>query len=343
MTFRKLLQSVKLPIIQAPMAGVNTPQMAISACNSGIVGSIGCGMMEPASIKGSIEKIRNVTDKPFNINLFIVDNMDGYQPDRVAIKWLDDVYAERGLELPNPSKFAPKFEDQFAVLLEQAPPIASFAFGILDVPQVRNLHDRKIAVVGAATSLEEALQWESVGADACVIQGIEAGGHRCSFINTDDPGQPLSELLESVKNHLNIPLIAAGGLMNGGDVQAVLSAGADYAQLGTVFLMTDESPIPQAYRDALYSSRGDDTTLTKGFSGRLARGIRNKFIEQSSHQYSYPYPVQNAFTQPLRKDAAQRNSSDGLSMWSGKGVEAVKDSSSIESLVRRLEEEYYVK
>lgn len=136
----------KTKIIQAPMAGVSTPKMTVSACQAGIIGSIGVGMMEPQAIRKAVEEIKEKTDKPFNVNLFIVDNLEGYNINNDKMKWLFDYYKLRQLELPNPKKFAPKFEDQFEVLLELKPPIASFAFGCLDEYQVKALHDRDIKV-----------------------------------------------------------------------------------------------------------------------------------------------------------------------------------------------------
>lgn len=195
-------------------------------------------------------------------------------------------------------------------------------------------------VIGAATTPSEAEYWEGVGADAVVVQGIEAGGHRCSFLNTDNPGMMLNELLETVKGRVHIPLIAAGGIMTGEDVRAVLRQGADYAQLGTAFLTTKESPIPKPYRDSLLAAHNGDTTLTKAFSGRLARGVKNRFTELARDKYTAPYPVQNALTQPLRSDAAAHQRSDELSMWAGMGVGAVNESLGTSERVEKLQREY---
>ena len=194
-------------------------------------------------------------------------------------------------------------------------------------------------VIGAATSLEEALKWESVKADACVIQGLEAGGHRCNFIDLDNPGLPLFKLLSTVKTHSHIPLIAAGGITSGYDIQNALSNGADYTQIGTAFLTVYECSIPKAYHHALLNANGDDTVLTKAFSGRLARGVRNTLIEYGKDKYTPPYPVQNAYTQPLRKDASSKDRSDDLSLWSGQGVGKIRECNTVE-LIERLYNEY---
>lgn len=148
MNLKGILSNARLPVIQAPMAGVSTPKMVISASNSGIVGSIGCGMMRPDALKSAIEEIKAGTEKPFNVNLFVTDSLEGYSVDAVGEKlaWLYKHYAEKGLEAPRPTTFAPKFEEQFDTLLEAQPPIASFVFGGLDRTQVNALHNRNIAV-----------------------------------------------------------------------------------------------------------------------------------------------------------------------------------------------------
>ncbi|TIA68498.1 hypothetical protein E3P91_04050 [Wallemia ichthyophaga] len=331
MTLRGFLQNARLPVIQAPMAGASTPKMAISASNCGVLGSIGCGMMQPNALKSAIRETKAGTERPFNVNLFVTDNQEGYNVDSVRdrLAWLYDYYTEMGLDSPRPSTFAPKFEEQFEALLEAQPPIASFVFGGIDIARV----------IGAATTPTEAEYWQRVGADGIVLQGIEAGGHRCSFLDPENPGEPLSELLKASR-HLHTPLIAAGGIMNGRDVRVALRQGADCAQLGTAFLTTEESPVPASYRESLIAAHNDDTTLTKAFSGRWARGIRNRFTDMAGVQFTAPYPVQNALTQPLRSNAATHHRSDELSLWAGMGVGFVRDSPSTPHLIDKLQREY---
>ncbi|ANB11131.1 hypothetical protein AWJ20_3930 [Sugiyamaella lignohabitans] len=332
---------LRIPVIQAPMAGVSSSSMVVAASKAGILGSLGGGMMQPEVLRKEIEAIRNQTDRPFNINLFVIDNYEqGFDVRTKDIQWLKDYYKQEGVEFNLPKSFAPKFQDQFETLLELAPPVASFAFGILSAEQVDACHERGIRVIGTATSGEEAVAWEKVGADAICAQGTEAGGHRGNFINLDDPGLGLFALIPEIKRQVKIPVIAAGGIMSGQGIVASRLLGADVAQLGTYFLASTEAGIPSGYLKSLAGQKsGSNTSLTKGFSGRYARGIVNKFMNTSKEHSIYPYPIQNALTQPLRKATLAKGDAESYSLWSGQGLYQVKEGESISDLVDSLERE----
>ncbi|CCE79989.1 Piso0_003082 [Millerozyma farinosa CBS 7064] len=320
--------NLKLPVIQAPMAGVTKSAMVIASCRSGIVGSLGAGMLKPEDIRESIKEIKSEAEgAPFNINLFVIDHYgNGYDWDDREVAWLQQYYQEQSLgELPRPKSFAPVFKEQFQAVLEEAPPIVSFTFGIVEASDVQECHRRSIKVIGTATNVLEALEWEKVGADAICVQGIEAGGHRGNFLDLDDPGTGLFALIPEVTSKVNIPVIAAGGVMDGRGIAAAKILGASAVQMGTAFLASHEAALPEAYKKGITGGVfSHETTLTNAFSGRYARGVKNSFTEFGKGKHVLPYPVQNALTQPLRKASTQKGDPDHISLWAGQGVNKVR-------------------
>lgn len=313
--------NLRLPIIQAPMAGVTTAAMVASACEAGILGAFGAGMLEPAAMKSAVEEIRQLTDKPFNLNLFILEDTPPLQISEHAIDGLRRVHKTLNLpDLSPPQKYAPSFSDQFNMLLELRPAMASFTFGILSAAQVAQLHDHGCYVVGTATTLDEVLAWQAVGADAICLQGVEAGGHRGMFLQSEDRGMSLLTLLAEVRAKTALPLIAAGGIMTGQAIAAAQCLGADLVQLGTAFLFCDEASIAPAYRQQLLGAQGHHTKLTRAFSGKFARGIENQFMRDMSGEDALAYPIQNALTGPLRKWAKEQDNPEYMSLWAGQGV-----------------------
>src|SRR5262249_23610772 len=232
----------------------------------------------------------------------------------------------RELDLPDPAlrrTFCPKFEEQFAVVLNERPAVFSFTFGLINRQLLGECRKRGIATIGSATTLEEALALEESGVDAVVAQGAEAGAHRATFSPVpDDPMIGLAALVPMLAAKLRVPVIAAGGIMNGNGIVAALAFGAEAAQLGTAFLSCDESGISAPYRAALLDPKCGATRLTRAFSGRWARGLPNRFMLEMAgkEETILPFPAQNAFTQDIRKKAAEAGSPDYLSLWAGQGV-----------------------
>lgn len=318
---------LKLPIIQAPMAGVTKSRMVIESCKAGILGSLGAGMMNPQDIRSSIREIKHtVNGAPFNVNLFVIDHFEnGYSWEENDVSWLKQYYEKHSLgTFPNPSQFAPNFHHQLDAVLEEAPPIASFTFGILTPEQMEQCHKRGIKVVGTATSVLEALEWEKLGADYICVQGIEAGGHRGNFLDLEAPGIGLFPLIPEVVSRVKVPVIAAGGIMDGKSIVSALLLGASAVQMGTIFLTCDEAGLPGAYKKGITNKSADDTAVMKGFSGRYARGIKNTFSEYSKDKPVLPYPVQNSLTQPMRKASTQRDDPEHISLWAGQGVNRIR-------------------
>ena len=320
-----------LPVVQAPMAGISTAEMVVAASNAGFLGSLGAGMMSPAEIETSLRQIKSETTAAFNINLFIIDHLPEYQLSAEDILFLRHIYEVMELDFILPQQYAPSFYEQFEVLLHAKPPVASFTFGILTQEQVSKLHAQGILVCGTATTSAEARAWADVGADAVCAQGIEAGGHRGSFLSDGKNGVGLLPLVREIVKEISIPVIAAGGIMDGEGIVAAISMGAQAVQMGTAFLGCSDAVLAPAYRKTLAQHlSAESTVLTNVFSGRLARGIHNQFIEEYGSSQTLPYPVQNALTQALRKKAARDGNAENMSLWAGQGLRLIRDVSFIE-------------
>jgi nitronate monooxygenase len=273
-------------------------------------------------MRDQVALIRGLTDQPFLINLFIQETPAPSQEEiRSAAALLEPIWKSLGWDsLPTPAKWCEDFAAQLEALIAARPAAASFTFGILDPSQVERLHDAGIFVIGTVTSVEEALAWEKVGADAIVASGTESGGHRGTFIGAqEDSMLPANALWPQVAEAVSIPMIAAGGIMTGVDINQALSMGAQAVQMGSAFLVCDESGINQTYRDALIRADDTPTRLTRAFSGRYARGLENRFMrEMSAVETRVPaYPVQNALTTPIRAAAANMGDPELMSLWAG--------------------------
>ncbi len=320
------LVGVRHPLIQAPMAGgATTPELVAAVSNAGALGSFAAATLAPAAIREGVARVRQLTDRPFNVNLFILDEPAPSDEEVArAQARLDPLRAELGLPPGGrPTHFCEDNRAQLETLLELAPPVVSFTFGILDAATVARFHAVGSLVMGTATTVAEARAWQAVGADLVCAQGCEAGGHRGSFLG--DPQQAclgLLALLPQLAAAVNIPVVAAGGLMDGRGIAASLLLGAQAAQLGTAFLCCPESGIPAIWKEAIRAARDDSTRLTRAFSGRFARGIANDFMRRfAAEEEQIPaYPVQNALTADIRQAALRQGRSEYLSLWAGQGA-----------------------
>lgn len=315
-----------IPIIQGPMAGgANTPAMVAAVSNAGGLGSIGASMLSLDTIRAQVAEVRRLTSKPFMLNFF-VQGMPSPSQQEVerAVGLLRPVWSSLGWpELPMPAKWCEDFAAQFELLLELKPAVASFTFNILQAAQVKRLHDAGIFVIGTVTTVEEALAWQAAGADAIVASGVESGGHRGTFIGEQSAATlEAIPLLAAVLEAVRIPVISAGNIMTGRDIRERLALGAAAVQMGTAFLVTDESGVPAVYKQRLLAAQGNPTRLTRAISGRYARGIENRFMLQMAEvEADVPaYPIQNALTGSIRAEAAKRGDPELLSLWAGTGV-----------------------
>ncbi|MDQ6698914.1 MAG: nitronate monooxygenase, partial [Acidobacteriota bacterium] len=233
------------------------------------------------------------------------------------------------------------FEDQLMACLESGASVFSFTFGLLPSRAVTEIGKRKMLLMGTATTVEEAKILAELGVDAVVAQGSEAGGHRGTFSGDFTAGMiGTISLVPQICDAIAIPVVASGGIMDGRGIAAALALGASAVQLGTAFLACNEAGIADAYKEALVSSREDQTRLTRAFSGRLARGIANRFLTgmESREDTILPFPLQNALTRPLRAEATRRNRAEYLSLWAGQGLRLARRTSAAE-LVERLRTE----
>lgn len=320
------LLGIRHPLIQAPMAGgATTPELVAAVSNAGALGSFAAATLAPAAIRDGVARVRELTDRPFNVNLFILDEQAPSDTEVArAQARLDPLRAELGLPPGGrPARFCEDNKAQIETVLELAPPVVSFTFGILDAATVARFHAAGSLVMGTATTVAEARAWQAVGADLVCAQGCEAGGHRGSFLG--DPQQAclgLMALLPQVAAAVNIPVVAAGGLMDGRGIAASLLLGAQAAQLGTAFLCCPESGIPAIWKEAIRNARDDSTRLTRAFSGRYARGIANDFMRRFAAEEALvpAYPVQNALTGDIRQAALRQGRSEYLSLWAGQGA-----------------------
>lgn len=318
----QLLQ-LNYPIIQAPMAGgVTTPELISEVCNFGALGSLGAGYMSPEVLDVSIKLIKQKTDRPFAVNLFIPSHAEAHPSSLETMQKVLTPFAEElDVILPFPTRpFVPDFESQLEVVLDHGIKILSFTFGLLEEPLMKTLKERKIITMGTATSHLEAKELEKSGVDFIIAQGKEAGGHRGTFIgDAKESLVPTFCLTEDCAKHVNLPVIAAGGIMNGEDIIKAIKHGASGAQLGTLFLTTRESGISKEYKETLLAQTNDQTTLTRAFSGKYARAIKNDFIEQmQKHKSEFlEYPIQHVITKPIRDRAEKVGRVDLMSLWAG--------------------------
>lgn len=314
---------LKFPVIQGPMAGgATTAELVAAVSNAGGLGSLGASLLSPAMLRDDVAKIRSLTEAPFLVNLFIIDPPTPSEEEiDKAEQLLKPVWQGFGWDsLPRPAKWCEDFGAQFEALLSLRPAVASFTFGILDPAQAERLHDAGIFIIGTATTVDEAVAWETVGADAVVASGIEAGGHRGTFLGPQEEADlPAHILWAQASRAVDIPVIAAGGIMTGIDILEALRVGAQAVQMGSAFLVCDESGIHPAYRQALLAAGDTPTRLTRAFSGRYARGLENRFMrEMKDVEYQFPaYPVQNALTSTIRAAAAAQGDAGLMSLWAG--------------------------
>lgn len=322
--------NIVLPIIQAPMAGgATTSELVAAVSNAGSLGSLGAGYMTADEIRLAIKKIRTLTNKPFAVNLFIPEKHNATDEQiEQARKTVQTACPELNFNIPpiNPP-YAPSFEEQMHIILEEKVSIFSFTFGIPSKNWIENFKKNGITLIGTATTLEEAALLEESGIDMIVAQGSEAGGHRGSFLGkAENSLNDMSSLVRLLFGHTRVPIIASGGIMDATLIVESLTLGAAAVQMGTAFLCCPESGIHPLYKKLLSNSTRDETTLTRAFSGKLARGINNKFIKrmQSHEKEIIDYPIQNALTSTMRKEAAKQNNTDFMSMWAGQAAYCCK-------------------
>jgi nitronate monooxygenase len=325
-TFTDLLQ-IKYPIIQAPMLGISTPQMAAAVSNEGGLGSLAVGGLSPEVTRTLIRKTRSLTNQRFAVNLFVHDvpsyNDSDLEPMR---QFLIGLANKKGYHLTTSDLtnfILYTYRDQMDVLIEEKINIVSFTFGCPDPNAVKKFKENNCILIGTATCLQEALILQDQHIDMITAQGIEAGGHRGTFLdNIPLPHVGLFSLLSQMNQNIKVPYIAAGGINSGGGIRAAMDLGAIAAQIGTAFIGTNESEAIPAYKQRLDRAVDTDSSLTRAFSGRWARGLRNQLMNEieNANIAIPPYPLQNSLTGKFRKLAQQNNDAEYTNMWVGQSV-----------------------
>jgi nitronate monooxygenase len=310
------------PIIGAPLAGgPSTPELAIAVCEAGGLGFVAAGYKTPDALREQIEAARANTDRPFGVNIFA----PGAEPaDPAALRsYLERLGPEadrHGAQVGEPRFDDDHFEAKLELVLETRPAVVSFTFGCPPREVFQRLHEHDIAAWVTVTSADEAATAQTAGADALVVQGTEAGGHRGAFVDDEDAGGiGLLALLRLVRRRSSLPLIASGGIADGAAVAAVLCAGSTAAQIGTALMLTPEAGTEPAQR-ALFNEP-IPTRLTRAFSGRLARGMVNRFMTDHHDAAPIAYPEIHHATSPLRAAARRNADADGFNLWAGQAHE----------------------
>jgi nitronate monooxygenase len=327
-----MLASLAIPIVGAPMAGgASTPALAAAVSDAGGLGFLAAGYKTPAAMSEDVAAYRALTAAPFGVNVFLVT------PTEADPAALDAFRASLGEGAGEPRSDDDGFAEKVERLLADPAPVVSFTFGCPERELVEPFHAAGSEIWVTVTTVDEARTAAAAGADALVVQGHEAGGHRGSFAD-DAPGDVgLLALLQLIGAALpRLPLVATGGIATGRAVAAVLAAGAAAAQVGTALMRTPEAATAPVHRDAL--ARDGRTAVTRAFTGRSARGIVNAFMREHDADAPHAYPAVHHITAPLRARARQQGDPESLHLWAGQAHELIEDLPAGE-LVRALHAE----
>jgi nitronate monooxygenase len=319
------LLGTRYPIVQAPMAGgFTTPELVASVSNAGGLGSLAAAYVAPEELRDAIAAVRRLTDKPFGVNLFAP--LPPFDVDEDAVAAMSAALAplRAELALPEPETAPPlppsNAADVISVVAEERVPVLSFTFG---VPPLEAVKEAGGIVLGTATTTAEAVELEARGVDALVLQGSEAGGHRGTFLGSFDRSLVGGmALVPQVVDRVSVPVLLAGGIMDGRGIAAALALGAEGAQLGTAFLGCPESGTPEPHRRALVEATDETTAITDAYTGRPARAIRGSYVDmiEESGVRPLPFPLQAMVAQDIRSAAAERERSDLLFMLAGQSA-----------------------
>jgi nitronate monooxygenase len=326
------LLGVEYPIIQAPMAGVQGSALAIAVCEAGGLGSLPCALLSPAAMREELGRIAARTSKPYNVNFFCheppVPNAEREASWRVA---LAPYYREFGLDLnaiPAAAGRAPFSDVAADVLSDFKPAVVSFHFGLPSADLLRRVRAWGAKVLSSATTVDEARWLEAHGADAIVAQGLEAGGHRGMFLSDDVTEQMGTlALVPQIVAAVNVPVIAAGGIVDANSVAAAIALGAAGVQVGTAYLLCPEAKTSPIHRAALKGSDARHTALTNVFTGRPARGIMNRIMRELGplSAAAPAFPLASSAMAPLRASAELLGRGDFSPLWSGENASGCKE------------------
>ncbi|MEX5297297.1 nitronate monooxygenase [Kocuria sp. CPCC 205292] len=333
------LNDLSVPFVGAPMAGgPSTPALAAAVTAAGGLGFLAAGNRPVDGVRADVETVRELTDGPFGVNLFVPQAANTAAPGTAVDpavhlsvgayrEALQDTARRYGVELPDTD---PADDDGWAAKLELVEelrvPVVSFTFGLPAASVLERLAAAGTATSVTVTSVPEAEAAVRAGAHLLTVQGPAAGGHRGTHRAEDVPGEEsLAELVAAVRAAVEVPLVAAGGIASAAEADAVRAAGADAVQVGTLLLRTPEAGTSAAYREALGSGRYTETAVTRAFSGRLARGVRNGFVERFTNIAPAAYPQVNQLTKPIRAAAAAAGDPEAIALWAGPHFAAARE------------------
>jgi len=341
---------IDYPVIQGPLGGLSSQTLTVAVSNFGGLGSFGAHGLAPEAIKEVIAEIRSLTSKPFAMNLWVSMEDEGAQTSdenafNRSLAPLAAHIAALGASRPTFKPYSPaRFEDQARVLIDAKVPVFSFIFGIPPREILEECRAKSIVTIGTATTPEEGAALQEAGVDGIVASGFEAGGHRGSFLRSaEDSLTGTFSLVPQIADKVKVPVIAAGGIADARGVIAALALGAEGVQMGTVFLACEESGASLLHRQALRGKKAGHTTLTKGFTGRLARGIHNRLLQELNQEGTavLPYPLQRSLVRNLAIPAEAAGRSDLLPLWAGQSANlstCTDVSSFLTSLVEEISE-----
>jgi nitronate monooxygenase len=320
---------IDYPIIQGPLGGLSSQRLTAAVSNFGGLGSFGAHGLAPEEIKDVIAEIRSLTAKPFAMNLWVSMEDEGARTSdesafNRSLAPLASHLAALGAPRPIYKPYSPtRFEDQARVLLDAKVPVFSFIYGIPPTDILEECRAQSIVTIGTATTPDEAAALHEAGVDAIVASGFEAGGHRGSFLRSaEDSLTGTLSLVPQIVDIVDVPVIAAGGIGDPRGVIAALALGAEAVQMGMVFLACEESGASLLHREALLGRNAGHTALTKGITGRLARGIRNRLMEELNRKGTeiLPYPLQRGLVRNLSIPAEAAGRPDLLPLWAGQSA-----------------------
>ena len=320
---------IEYPIIQGPLGGLSTQRLTAAVSNFGGLGSFGAHGLSPSAIKDVISEIRTLTSKPFAINLWTSMEDEGatnsgQESFGRGLSHISGHIQALGGTLPLYSQYVPvRFDDQVRVLLDAKIPVFSFTCGIPPKEILDECRDQGIITVGTATTPAEAIAIENAGVNIVVASGFEAGGHRGSFLlPAEESLTGTFSLTPQIVDAVSIPVISAGGVADARGIVAAFALGADGVQIGTAFLLSEVSGASEQHRDALLSKRSERTALSKGFTGRLARGIHNQLLEELNRPgvEILPYPLQRTLVRNLSILAERAANPELLPLWAGQSA-----------------------
>jgi nitronate monooxygenase len=299
--------------------GPSTPELGAAITNAGGLGVMAAGLLAPESVAENLETARRLTSGPLGVNLF-VPQPSAVKPgdiERYAARLNSDAQ-RRGVPLGQPRYTDDGWAAKLQLVLDMRPEVVSFTFGLASAKDCARLREVGVTTIGTVTTVQEAQMAIARGVDAVAVQGPAAGGHRGTFDPTARPsGQPLPELLAAIIANVDVPVIAAGGLATQADVHGARAAGAIAAQLGTAFLLADEAGTDPAYRAALQGGQFTETVVTNAFTGRFARALSNRFVDEHDVDAPFGFPEVALMTSPLMKASAQASDPHGMSLWAG--------------------------